>query len=73
MDISTLKGALQIQNSLVEHPAGTARLNGTVRRASHRAIRAERGKRGAAAGCDVESGLAYHHNPTFVGEINDYL
>jgi hypothetical protein len=64
---------IQIQNSLVEHPAGTARLNGTVRRASHGAIRAERGKRGAAAGCDVESGLACHHNATFVGEINDYL
>jgi hypothetical protein len=64
---------IQIQNSLVEHPAGTARLTGTVRRASHGAIRAERGKRGAALGCDVESGLACHHNPTFVGEINDYL
>jgi hypothetical protein len=58
MDISTLKGALKVKDSLVEHPAGTARLNGTVRRASHRVIWAERGKRGAAAGCDVESGLA---------------
>jgi hypothetical protein len=64
---------IQIQNSLVEHPAGTARLNGTVRRASHGVIRAERGKRGAALGCDVESGLACGHDPTFVGEINDYL
>jgi hypothetical protein len=49
MDISTLKGALKSKDSLVEHPAGTAGLTGTVRRASHGAIRAERGKRGAAA------------------------
>jgi hypothetical protein len=62
MDISTLKGAFKSKtvwwNILLALLASMELFAGHL----DRVVWAERGKRGAAAGCDVESGLACGHD-----------